>query len=101
MGLHFRLAMPCKQRTSWRSVGVDKLVTGPSFIHSDKWPEFIAHALRFLTGSITTARAYIEISASCQNGFVDSFNTRLRDELLYTVLFYKATESQALADCRL
>jgi putative transposase len=73
--------------------------TVPTFIGSDKGPEFIAQALRdWCDASDTTSTAYIESGSPSENGFAESFNRRLRDEILNTELFTTAPEVQLLAD---
>jgi len=70
----------------------------PTFIRSDNGPEFIAHALRKWCQSSGTSTAYIEPGSPWQNGFVESFNSRFRDEFLNTELFATVTEVQGLAN---
>ena len=56
----------------------------PSFDRSDNGPEFIAHALRRWCKISGTTTAYIEPRSPWQNGFAESFNSRLQDEFLNT-----------------
>ena len=51
----------------------------PAFIRSDNGPEFIAHALRTWCKNSGTTTAYIEPGSPWQNGYAESFNSRLRD----------------------
>ncbi len=74
------------------------LYPAPAFIRSDNGPEFIAYALRRWAESSTTTTAYIEPGSPWQNGFVESFNGRFRDEFLNMELFSTVAEAQALAD---
>ena len=70
----------------------------PTFIRSDNGPEFIAHALRKWCQNSGTSTAYIEPGAPWQNGFVEPFNSRFRDEFLNTELFATVAEAQGLAN---
>jgi putative transposase len=70
------------------------LYPAPTFIRSDNGPEFIAHALRLWCKSSGTATAYIEPGSPWQNGFAESFNSRVRDEFLNTELFATVAEAQ-------
>ena len=58
-----------------------RLYPAPDFICSDNGPEFIAHGLRRWSENSGTGTAYIEPGSSCQKGFAESFNGRLRNEL--------------------
>jgi putative transposase len=54
----------------------------PAFLRSDNGPEFIAWALRDYCRMTLMATSYIEPGSPWENPFVESFNGRLRDELL-------------------
>ncbi len=54
----------------------------PAHIRSDNGPEFIAQALRDRLAVHGVATAYIEPGAPWQNGFAESFNSRVKDELI-------------------
>uniref|UniRef100_UPI00403FE8BD integrase core domain-containing protein n=1 Tax=Thioclava sp. GXIMD2076 TaxID=3131931 RepID=UPI00403FE8BD len=64
----------------------------PGFIRSDNGPEFIATKLRNWIDAVGTKTAYIEPGSPWENGDVESFNARLRDELLDGEVFYSAQE---------
>jgi len=69
----------------------------PRHVRSDNGPEFIARAIRrFLSGAGVEA-LYIEPGSPWQNGYAESFHSRLRDELLNAELFANVAEAQALA----
>jgi len=70
----------------------------PKFIRSDNGPEFIATALRnsFKEHGIRTH--YIEPGSPWQNPFIESFNARLRDEVLNQELFGSVTEAKILIE---
>lgn len=70
----------------------------PEFMRSDNGPEFIAKALRKWIGDIGVKTAYIEKGSPWENGFVESFNARLRDELLNGEIFYTLQEAQIVIE---
>ena len=69
----------------------------PKFIRSDNGPEFIAEAIRRFLAQTGVQTLYIEPGAPWQNGYAESFNSRLRDELLTQELFADVKEARALA----
>jgi transposase InsO family protein len=70
----------------------------PAYIRSDNGPEFIAHALREWYGHLEVAPLFIEPGSPWENGYVESFNGKLRDELLNGELFYTLQESQIIIE---
>lgn len=69
----------------------------PKHIRSDNGPEFIAQAIRkFLEGANVEA-LYIEPGSPWQNGCAESFNSRLRSELLDAEVFESVATAQSLA----
>ena len=68
----------------------------PGHIRSDNGPEFIARAIgRWLT-QVEVETLYIEPGAPWENGYAESFNSRLRDELLATEEFENVTVARKL-----
>jgi len=70
----------------------------PRHIRSDNGPEFLAAGLRRYLAAAAIATLYIEPGAPWENGFVESFHGRLRDELLNAELFADLREAKFLAD---
>ncbi|MEL6245033.1 MAG: IS3 family transposase [Pseudomonadota bacterium] len=70
----------------------------PEHIRSDNGPEFIAIALREWLGRIGVRTLYIEPGSPWENGYCESFNSKLRDELLAREIFYDLREAQALIE---
>lgn len=70
----------------------------PKHIRSDNGPEFIAAALHDWLKSIDVETLFIEPGSPWQNGFNESFNGKLRDELLACELFYSLEEARWLAE---
>ncbi len=54
----------------------------PGYIRSDNGPEFVARAVREWIAAVGASTAYIMPGSPWENGFIESFNGRLRDELL-------------------
>ena len=69
----------------------------PEYIRSDNGPEFIAKALRDWLGRMNVATLYIEPGAPWQNAYVESFNSRFRDEFLCGEIFDHVLEARALS----
>ena len=59
----------------------------PGHIRSDNGPEFVAKAVQDWIGAVGARTAYIERGSPWENGFIESFNARLRDELLDGEIF--------------
>jgi putative transposase len=60
----------------------------PAYIRSDNGPEFVALALRQWIAAAGAKTAYIEPGSPWENGYCESFNGKLRDELLNGEIFY-------------
>ena len=70
----------------------------PSFVRSDNGSEFIAHRVAgYLRASATDAK-HIDPGAPWQNGYSESFNGKLRDELLSQELFATLDEACVLTE---
>ena len=54
----------------------------PAYIRSDNGPEFVAEAVRGWIAAVGARTAFIEPGSPWENGYIESFNARLRDELL-------------------
>ncbi len=54
----------------------------PGHVRSDNGPEFVAKAVRDWFAAVGAQAAFIEPGSPSENGFVKSFNSKLRDELL-------------------
>jgi len=70
----------------------------PAFIRSDNGAEFTAEAVRKWIGAVGSATAYIEPGSPWENGYIESFNGRLRDELLNGEIFYSLKEAQIVIE---
>jgi len=59
----------------------------PRHIRSDNGPEFIAAAIRRWLGQVDVEALYIEPGSPWENGYAESFHSRLRDEFLALDIF--------------
>ncbi len=69
----------------------------PENLRCDNGPELTANALRDWCASATVRTSYIEPGAPWQNPFAESFNARVRDELLNLEEFLCLQEARVLA----
>ncbi len=73
----------------------------PEHIRSDNGPEFVAKAVRQWLAELGVKTLFIEPGSPWENGYVESFNGKLRDELLDGEIFYSLKEAQiVVADWR-
>ncbi|MGL4296803.1 MAG: IS3 family transposase [Aestuariivirga sp.] len=70
----------------------------PTHVRSDNGPEFVAKAVRDWIGAVGAKTAYIEPGSPWENGFIESFNARLRDELLNGEIFYSLAEARIIVE---
>ncbi len=70
----------------------------PEHIRSDNGPEFTAKAVRNWLGRVGAKTLYIEPGSPWENGYIESFNGKLRDELLNREVFYTLEEVQVLTE---
>ena len=70
----------------------------PENIRCDNGPELTAHALRDWCTNASVTTSYIEPGAPWQNPFAESFNARVRDELLNLEEFSCLAEAQILTE---
>ena len=70
----------------------------PGHLRMDNGPEFVADALRDWCELSGTATAYIEPGAPWENGHIESFNGRLRDECLNIEDFANLLEARVVIE---
>ncbi len=70
----------------------------PEHIRSDNGPEFIAKNVRGWLARIGVKTLYIEPGSPWENGYCESFNSKLRDELLNMEIFTTLRPAQMLAN---
>ncbi len=74
----------------WRGV--------PAYIRSDNGSEFTAQAVRDWLGRLGVQTLYIEPGSPWENGYIESFNGKLRDELLRGEVFDTLLEAKVLIE---
>jgi len=70
----------------------------PAHIRSDNGPEFVAASLRDWIAAVGAKTAYIEPGSPWENGYCESFNGKLRDELLDGEIFYTLNEARIVIE---
>ena len=70
----------------------------PDHIRSDNGPEFTARVVRTWLARLQVRTLYIQPGSPWKNGYVESFNSKLRDELLKREVFYTLREAKVLID---
>jgi transposase InsO family protein len=70
----------------------------PGHIRSDNGSEFIATAVKDWIAAVGAKTAYIEKGSPWENGYIESFNGKLRDELLNGEVFYSLREAQVVIE---
>jgi transposase InsO family protein len=70
----------------------------PEHVRSDNGPEFIAKAVQQWIAAVGAKTSYIAPGSPWENGFVESFNARLRDELLNGEIFYSIAEARIVIE---
>jgi putative transposase len=70
----------------------------PGHIRSDNGPEFLAKAVQDWIAAAGARTAYIAPGSPWENGYVESFNARLRDELLDGEIFYTLREAKIVIE---
>jgi putative transposase len=70
----------------------------PEHIRSDNGAEFTAKAVQEWMTAVGAKTAYIAPGSPWENGFIESFNARLRDELLDGEIFYSLKEAQVIIE---
>ena len=70
----------------------------PKFIRSDNGPEFIAAAIKKWLKKKHVGTLYIEPGSPWENGYIESFNGKLRDEVLNREIFYSVKETKVIVE---
>jgi putative transposase len=91
-----------------RAMGADQVVAvierlvvdrgAPQHLRMDNGPELIAWALRDWCRIAGTGTIYIEPGSPWENPWIESFNGRVRDELLNITEFGSLTEAQVVIE---
>lgn len=70
----------------------------PEFIRSDNGPEFVARAVKDWIAERGFSTCFIEPGSPWQNAYIESFNSRFRDEFLNLEVFGSLLEAKVLAE---
>lgn len=70
----------------------------PAHVRSDNGPELVAKAVRGWIGGVGARAVFIEPGSPWENGYVESFNGKLRDELLDAEAFNTLAEAEVLIE---
>jgi len=70
----------------------------PQYIRSDNGPEFTAKAVRRWLNDLEVNALFIEPGSPWENGYIESFNGKLRDELLNREIFTTLIEAKILIE---
>jgi putative transposase len=70
----------------------------PEHIRCDNGPEMIASALSDWCRTSGTRTSYMEPGSPWENPFIESYNARMRDELLAITEFWNLTEATVLIE---
>ena len=102
---HSRECLASKPRRSWRNNDVIEVLADlmlihgvPEYLRSDNGSEFTANKIRNWLSEIGVITAYIEPGSPWENGFIESFNSRMRDEFLNGEIFDTMYEAEVLIE---
>ena len=70
----------------------------PEHIRSDNGSEFTTRMIRTWLNKLGTKTLFIEPGSPWENGYIESFNGKLRDELLNREIFYTLQEAKILIE---
>ena len=70
----------------------------PEHLRSDNGPEFTARSIRAWLSRIGVKTLFIERGSPWENGYIESFNGKLRDELLNREIFTTLEEAKVLIE---
>ena len=70
----------------------------PDFIRSDNGPEFTAKHVRSWLNRLGVKTLFIEPGSPWENGYIESFNGKFRDELLNGEIFDTLTEARVITE---
>ncbi len=70
----------------------------PQYVGSDNGPEFTAKAVRKWSNRLRVKTLFIEKGSPWENGYIESFNGKIRDELLNWGIFTTLEETKVLIE---
>ena len=97
--LALKVARKLNSQDVWEQLGYLFIYRGlPGFIRSDNGPEFTAKAVRSWLERLAVQTLFIEPGSPWENGYNESFNGKLRDELLNGEIFTTLLEAKVLIE---
>lgn len=100
-----RECLALRVRRNFKATDVEECLTElfcahgiPEHLRSDNGSEFTATQLRIWINELGAQTLYIEPGSPWENGYIESFNGKLRDELLNREIFYTLEEAQYLLE---
>jgi putative transposase len=88
-------ALKSRDVLEWLQRAIEKY-GAPKYLRSDNGPEFIAKIVQQWLAAAEIKTIYIEPGSPWQNGFVESFHGRFRDECLNRELLWTLTEARVV-----
>jgi transposase InsO family protein len=70
----------------------------PEHVRSDNGPEFTAKAIKKWLNRVGVKTLFIKPGSPWENGYIESFNSKLRDELLNREIFTTLEEARVLIE---
>ena len=70
----------------------------PQYLRSDNGPEFISKTIRKWLSNLKIQPLFIEPGSPWENGYIESFNEKMRDQFLNGEIFYSLREAQILIE---
>jgi transposase InsO family protein len=70
----------------------------PEYLRSDNGSEFTSRLVRHWLSELGVRTLFIEPGSPWENGYIESFNGKFRDELLNGEIFYTLREAQVLIE---
>ena len=70
----------------------------PDYVRSDNGPEFVSKTIRSWLGRLGVKTLFIEPGSPWENGYIESFNGKFRDELLNREIFDTIIEARVLTE---
>ena len=102
---HSRACLLIRAERRWSSAKVIEALADvmvmkgvPEHLRSDNGSEFVAKDLRKWLANTGAKTLYIEPGSPWENGYCESFNSKLRDEFLNGEIFYSMKEIRVLAE---
>lgn len=70
----------------------------PQYLRSDNGSEFACEKVRTWLNELGTNPLFIEPGSPWENGYIESFNGKFRDEVLNREIFYTLQEAQVIIE---